>query len=151
MNSIDIHSLGLARIVSMFSCVNIHTSTVVINITYIKQIKVCSNGNIYIISHLLHITETRGSKTIIMTPCLLLFYYTKTSYFITGSARFSALFTPVRRNHPSSASVISRPLESKSLWKYERPFTPSPSSVVRHPSSVKIGPGAILTDDGCGP
>ena len=60
-----------------------------------------------------------------------------------------APFTPVRQ-------TIRRPLQSSVFrfsqncfdGKYERPFTPSPSSVVRHPSSVKIGPGAILTDDG---
>ena len=84
-----------------------------------------------------------------MTSCLLLFYYTKTSYFITGSARFSAPFTPVRQTirRPLQSSVV-RLSQNRSDRKYERPFTPSPSSVVRHPSSVKIGPGAILTDDG---
>ena len=61
----------------------------------------------------------------------------------------NAPFTPVRQTirRPLQSSVV-RFSQNRSDRKYERPFTPSPSSVVRHPSSVKIGPGAILTDDG---
>ena len=60
-----------------------------------------------------------------------------------------APFTPVRQTicRPLQSSVV-RFSQNRSDRKYERPFTPSPSIVVRHPSSVKIGPGAILTDDG---
>ena len=56
-------------------------------------------------------------------------------------------FTPVRQTirRPLQSSVV-RFSQNRSGRKYERP--PSPSSVVRHPSSVKIGPGAILADDG---
>ena len=61
----------------------------------------------------------------------------------------NAPFTPVRQTirRPLQSSVV-RFSQNRSDRKYERPFTPSPSSVVLHPSSVKIGPGAILTDDG---
>ena len=60
-----------------------------------------------------------------------------------------APFTPVRQTirRPLQSSVV-RFSQNRSDRKYERPFTPSPSSVVRHPSSVKIAPGPILTDDG---
>ena len=60
-----------------------------------------------------------------------------------------APFTPVRQTirRPLQSSVV-RFSQNRSDRKFERSFAPSPSSVVRHPSSVKIGPGAILTDDG---
>ena len=68
---------------------------------------------------------------------------------VNAMCRPNAPFTPVRQtiHRPLQSSVVHFS-ENRSDRNHERPFTPSPSSVVRHTSSVKIGPGAILTDEG---